>query len=81
MWRSRRLTRKKLGKFASESYLHFADAEKTLQLWSMAAPKTAAYEADMNTYVVLPPQIQEVQPEGPLFDRIVSDNVLLQFLG
>ena len=55
------LTRKKSGKFASESYLHFADAEKTKQLWSMAAPKTAASEADMNTYVVLPPQIQEVQ--------------------
>ena len=47
----------------------------------MTAPKAAASETDIDTYVLQPRQIQEVQPERPLFDRIVSDNVLLQLLG
>ena len=75
------LLRKKSGKFASASYLHLVDAAKTKQLWRMTAPKPAASETDIDTYVLQPPQIQEVQPERPLFDRIVSDNVLLQLLG
>lgn len=64
----------------SDSCLAKFRARETQEFWSMQIPKTAS-EADLARYVQVPDhdrQNDRREPEELLFNRIVSDNVLLR---
>ena len=69
----------------SYSYLPMVQKLNTNQHWMLYAAKNCASENDMETAYIPPPQMQAAMPqqgpEPPLFGHVVSDNVLLQWLG
>ena len=77
-----RITKKVSFKNLSDSCLAQVQACETKDFWNMTVAKPAASAAELGGFIHLHPQLQqeieEPESEELLFNRVVSDNVLLR---
>lgn len=77
-----KITKKISYKNVSDSCLAQFQACENKEFWNMTTPKPAASEGDMGAFIPLHPQLQQEveqpEPDDLLYNRIVSDTVLLR---